>query len=94
MDSSLIAFCGVDCAACTDHQTNKCAGCRNSEWPDGDPCMPVACCERRGISLCGQCAEFPCPDMQAFYEESESHRQACRRMCAEQQRYRETQRQL
>ena len=77
----LIAFCGVDCAACTDYQTNKCAGCRNSEWPDGAPCMPVACCERRGISLCGQCAEFPCPDMQAFYEESESHKKAYRLMC-------------
>lgn len=81
MDLSMIAYCGVDCAVCTDYKTNKCPGCRKSVWPDGNPCMPVACCERRGISLCGQCAEFPCAEMKAFYEESESHKKAYRLMC-------------
>lgn len=80
MEDPLIAFCGVDCAVCTDYQTKKCPGCRESEWPGGELCMPMACCGRKDILFCGQCAEFSCPDMQAFYEESEGHRQAYLRM--------------
>ena len=77
----LIACCGVDCAVCTDYLNKKCPGCRDSEWPDGDPCAPIACCRQRGIAFCGQCDEFPCRMMQEFYEESDSHRAACARMC-------------
>ena len=80
MESSLIAYCGVDCAACADYTEKKCPGCRKSEWPDGDPCPPVACCQKRGIEVCGQCADFPCEMMREFYEESDSHRAAGERM--------------
>ena len=80
MNETLIACCGVDCAVCPDYTGSKCPGCRKSEWPEGDPCMPIACCQGRGIDFCGQCADFPCADMGDFYEESDSHREARARM--------------
>ena len=76
----LIAYCGVDCAACPDYENGLCPSCRLTEWKEGDACMPVKCCGDRGIVYCAQCAEFPCADMAAFYEESDSHREAYRRM--------------
>lgn len=79
-DPALIAFCGVDCAACTDYAENKCPSCRKTVWKDGDECMPVACCKKRGVSYCGECPVFPCPDMKDFYEESDGHREAFVRM--------------
>ena len=75
----MIAYCGVNCAQCPDDTSGKCPGCRNSEW-GGDPCMPVACCQRKGIEACGQCGEFPCESMAEFYTESEGHREAYQRM--------------
>jgi hypothetical protein len=44
--------------------------------------MPIACCRSRGIDCCGRCDIFPCPDMTAFYAESEGHRAAYGRMTA------------
>ncbi len=76
-----IAYCGVDCGLCPDLAAKKCPGCRATEWGD-DPCPPVGCCSAKGISFCGECGGFPCADMAAFYEESEGHREAYRRMCA------------
>lgn len=81
-DLTLIGFCGVDCAVCPDYKNAVCPGCRRSEWPDGDPCPPVRCCTEKGILHCGGCPTFPCPDMQAFFEESESHREAFLRLSA------------
>ncbi|MBR5043894.1 MAG: DUF3795 domain-containing protein [Clostridia bacterium] len=78
--SELIAYCGVDCAACLDYTTQKCPGCRQSEWSDGDPCAPIACCQKHGVPVCGLCGDFPCAMMQAFYRESDSHLEALARM--------------
>ena len=75
-----IAYCGVDCAVCADFTQGKCPGCRKTVWEPGDECMPIACCQRQNISCCGQCPDFPCEDMKAFYEESEGHREAFERM--------------
>jgi hypothetical protein len=36
----------------------------------------------KGIECCGECTGFPCADMAAFFEESDSHRQAYARMAA------------
>ena len=74
-----IAYCGVNCAACPDRTKGACPGCRNSDWGD-DPCLPVGCCRKKGIGVCGQCDVFPCADMAAFYEESESHKEGYDRM--------------
>ena len=71
-----IACCGVDCSVCADYKDGKCPSCRLSEWKDGDVCMPVKCCRDRGIEYCAQCDDFPCEEMEGFYEESISHREA------------------
>ena len=42
-----IAFCGVDCAACSDYTEGKCPGCRRTEWPEDDPRPP---CEGSVVS--------------------------------------------
>ena len=76
MPENLIAYCGVDCAACADYSGGKCPGCRQTDWPEGDACLPVGCCRRKNIDSCGECSSFPCEDMKAFYRESESHEQA------------------
>ena len=75
----MIACCGVDCAACTDYQSGVCPSCRLTDWGD-DPCLPVGCCGEKWIDCCAFCESFPCADMAAFYEESDSHRAAYRRM--------------
>ena len=43
MELEQIGFCGVDCAACPDFLSEKCPGCREIVWPEGDSCPPVAC---------------------------------------------------
>ena len=80
MDENRIAYCGVDCAACPDLKDKKCPGCRRTAWPEGDACMPVECCRKRGIRFCGECPGFPCADMKEFYRESPGHEEAYRRM--------------
>ena len=80
MELGKIGFCGVDCSACPDLQNGKCPGCRESVWPEGDACPPVACCGEKTISCCGLCPDFPCKMMRDFYGESDSHEEAFRRM--------------
>lgn len=82
INDELIAYCGVDCSACPDLASGKCPSCRKTVWKEGDECLPVACCKKRNISFCGECSEFPCKDMKEFYEESDGHREAFRRMCS------------
>lgn len=76
MENELIAYCGVNCGECPDYMSEKCPGCRNTEWEPGDECMPVSCCAEKSIDCCGECTEFPCAAMKEFYEESDSHRRA------------------
>lgn len=76
MNKDLIAYCGVDCSKCSDYTDNRCPGCRKTDWQEGDNCLPVDCCRKRGISFCGECPLFPCADMSEFYKESKSHEQA------------------
>ena len=78
----MIAYCGVDCAACKDLADGRCPGCKQTEWAEDDACMPVACCKERGIAFCALCDTFPCEEMKGFYGESDGHREAYRRMCA------------
>ena len=84
MDKSLytIAFCGVDCGACSDYAKGICPGCRASAHTSSEDCMAVICCEGRGIAFCSECAEFPCENMLAFFEETDSHREAYARLKA------------
>lgn len=77
-----LGFCGVDCSACPDVLHGKCPGCRESVWTEDNCCMPIACCRGKSIPGCGRCTDFPCKEMAVFYEESEGHRRAYRRMRA------------
>lgn len=90
MEGGSIAYCGVDCSVCPDLTGGKCPGCRRTEWDGGEECMPSACCKKRGISCCGECGDFPCPEMKGFYAESDSHRLAFARMYIESRKGRET----
>lgn len=80
MDLTYIAYCGVDCSACSDFVNGKCPGCRQSEWTEENICLPVKCCREKQIACCGECMQFPCEVMKDFYEESEGHRKAYKRM--------------
>lgn len=53
-----IARCGFFCGACPDRVAGQCAGCRDAHRP-GD-CFTRDCTERRGLSFCTLCGEFPC----------------------------------
>lgn len=76
MNMEMTAYCGVDCAACPDLIGRRCPGCRQTDWQEGDICLPAECCRGKKISFCGECPSFLCADMKAFYEESESHERA------------------
>ena len=78
---SLIAYCGVDCSSCMDYRSKTCPSCRATAWKADDLCMPVQCCREKQIDVCAFCNAFPCTDMAEFYEESDGHREAYRRMC-------------
>lgn len=78
-----IAYCGVDCHECVDFEKGFCPGCRKTEWTEDEICPIVACCKKKGVSVCGECPTFPCGDMKGFYDESESHRRALARMRGE-----------
>ena len=77
-----IAYCGVDCSVCPDYLNGTCVSCRQTVWKEDDICMPVRCCREKGIEFCAFCSDFPCGDMAEFYEESDGHREAYRRMRA------------
>jgi hypothetical protein len=63
--SSMLAPCGLTCAACYAHvrKKNACAGCRadSAEQPAYcGRCKIKACAESRGVKFCFRCKEFPC----------------------------------
>jgi hypothetical protein len=61
-----IAVCGLDCGLCPRYYTagpSRCPGCGGPGFSDKHPsCSFITCCvKRRGLEVCGQCPEFPCP---------------------------------
>ena len=62
-----LSFCGVDCAKCRNYKKNmNCAGCRNEQILLAD-CPTRICAAARGHLHCGECKDFPCPELHAFY---------------------------
>ncbi|HNW29882.1 MAG TPA: DUF3795 domain-containing protein [Spirochaetota bacterium] len=56
VDTNLVAFCGLYCAACSRYVKEKCPGCRQNEkaaW-----CGVRACCLKRGYGSCADCTDF------------------------------------
>jgi hypothetical protein len=72
-----IGVCGLDCGLCPRYYTvgtSRCPGCGGPGFLDKHPsCSFITCCvKKRGLEVCGQCPEFPCPR----FKSDEEYRQA------------------
>ena len=74
-----IGVCGLDCGLCPRYYTvgkSRCPGCGGAGFIEKHPsCSFITCCVRkRGLEVCGQCPEFPCPKFKSEeqYEGEES----------------------
>ncbi len=74
-----IGVCGLDCGLCPRYYTvgkSRCPGCGGPGFLDKHPsCSFITCCvKKRGLEVCGQCPEFPCPKFKSEkqYEAEES----------------------
>jgi hypothetical protein len=61
-----IGCCGIDCGLCPRHYTvgtSRCPGCLGADFTERHPsCSLITCCvKRKGLEVCAQCDEFPCP---------------------------------
>jgi len=65
----MLSFCGIYCGACVNFKRNlNCAGCRNEPSLVSD-CPTRDCTIERGLLHCGECADFPCSVLDAFYND-------------------------
>ncbi|MDR0992428.1 MAG: DUF3795 domain-containing protein [Ruminococcus sp.] len=57
-----IAYCGLDCNACTIKETVLCAGCRESDGTYWDGICEIKECavKLQKVEHCGNCKKFPC----------------------------------
>jgi hypothetical protein len=59
IDQSLIAFCGLYCAACGSYKKGKCPGCAKNEkagW-----CRIRTCCMEHNYKSCADCQTYSNP---------------------------------
>jgi Protein of unknown function (DUF3795) len=61
-----VGVCGLDCGLCPRYYTagtSRCPGCGGQGFSSKHPsCSFITCCvKKRGLEVCGQCPEFPCP---------------------------------
>lgn len=61
-----IGCCGIDCGLCPRYYTtgaSRCPGCYGPDFATKHPSCPfITCCvKKKGLEVCGQCADFPCP---------------------------------
>ncbi|AEE17969.1 DUF3795 domain-containing protein [Treponema brennaborense] len=64
--------CGIRCSECGYKEQVRCAGCtaiRKPFW--GESCPVKTCCERKQLAYCGECAEFPCAQLNSFAYDAE-----------------------
>lgn len=53
--------CGVLCSKCARREAVHCTGCAAMKTPFwGGECGVKSCAERKGLTHCGECADFPC----------------------------------
>ncbi len=60
-----LGVCGLDCGLCPRYYTrgaSRCPGCAGAGFFDKHPsCSFITCCvKKKGLEVCGECAEFPC----------------------------------
>ncbi len=58
-DKSLIAKCGLYCAACTRYLKEKCQGC--DKYDKASWCKVRSCCIENNYASCADCEEFENP---------------------------------
>jgi hypothetical protein len=68
-----IGVCGLDCGLCPRYYTaglSRCPGCAGPDFPSKHPsCSFITfCVKKRGLEVCGQCPEFPCPKFKSDEE--------------------------
>ena len=59
VDETLVAYCGLYCAACRALRKGRCPGCHKNEkatW-----CKIRACCRENGYATCADCATYADP---------------------------------
>lgn len=65
IDSIMFAPCGMNCMVCYKHCSHKkpCAGCLNSDKGKPEHCRRCKikdCVQKRSLSYCLECREYPC----------------------------------
>lgn len=71
------AYCGIHCGTCRNYRQNmNCQGCREERTLLAD-CPTRICAASRSVLHCGECCDFPCHELEAFYYDGKpSHLQA------------------
>jgi hypothetical protein len=68
-----LAYCGIFCGGCTNFKENyNCMGCRDEEEMVND-CPTRTCCIQKGLIHCGECSDFPCEELNNFYNDGVQH---------------------
>jgi hypothetical protein len=68
-----LSLCGLYCGGCKNYKENaNCMGCRNENELLAD-CPTRSCCIQKGLLHCGECEEFPCTILNAFYTDGIRH---------------------
>lgn len=65
VDRPAIGAFGIDCGLCPRYYTDgasRCPGCGGEGFEKAHPaCGYLTCCAKKhGLTVCGQCGEFPC----------------------------------
>jgi hypothetical protein len=59
-----------------------CWGCRSADRSCLHPdCRYRVCARDKGIEYCYRCAKFPCPELQAFYQNKPDAQENLRKIC-------------
>ncbi|WP_455684474.1 DUF3795 domain-containing protein [Thomasclavelia sp.] len=59
--------CGIMCSKCEFKSSMGCAGCLNIVKPFwGNACPVKSCVEKKQLTHCGECSDFPCDLAKSF----------------------------
>lgn len=68
-----LSFCGIYCGACKNYKKNmNCMGCRYEKELVND-CPTRLCAFKKGLLHCGECENFPCDELNNFYNDGNQH---------------------
>ncbi|MEA4847746.1 MAG: DUF3795 domain-containing protein [Clostridiaceae bacterium] len=72
-----LGCCGLDCGLCSRFYTegsSQCPGCCGVDFENKHPsCSFITCCvKKKGMEVCGECGDFPCPKFDKETGETDS----------------------